>query len=155
MRARWLILLLLLASVAYAGIDVWQFSSPQDEARYNRLTHELRCTVCQNQNIADSNADLAGDLRRKTYQMVTAGKSDQEILDYMVARYGDFVLYRPPFDLETSVLWLGPFILLVIGVMVLVRVVRRQSRDAPPPPPPEELQRAARLLEATDEESKP
>ena len=153
MRPLWL-LLLLLAPIAHAGIDVWQFSNPQDEALYNRLTHELRCTVCQNENIAASNADLAGDLRRKTYQMVTAGKSEKEILDYMVARYGDFVLYRPPFDLETSVLWLGPFILLAIGLVMLLRLVRRQSRNAPAGPPPEELERAARLLEATDEESK-
>ncbi len=154
MRVRWLILLLLLAPLVHAGVDVWQFSSPQEEARYNRLTEELRCTVCQNQNIADSNAELAGDLRRKTYEMVSAGKNDQEILDYMVARYGDFVLYRPPFDVETSVLWLGPFVLVVIGFVVLFKVVRRQASNTAPGPSAEELQRAARLLEATDEESK-
>ncbi len=154
MRSRWLIWLFFLASVAQAGIDVWTFSSPEHEALYNRLTHELRCTVCQNENIAASNAELAGDLRRKTYQMVTAGKSEKEILGYMVARYGDFVLYRPPFDLETSVLWLGPFILLVIGVVVLLRVARRHTRSGTAGRSPAELQRAARLLEATDEEPK-
>jgi cytochrome c-type biogenesis protein CcmH len=153
MRAR-LLLLLLLTPIAHAGIDVWQFPNAQDEALYNRLTHELRCTVCQNQDIADSNADLAGDLRRKTYQMVTEGKSEKEVLDYMVARYGDFVLYRPPFDLETSVLWLGPFALLVIGVVVLFRIVRRQARGAGPDLSADEIKRASHLLEVADEEPK-
>jgi cytochrome c-type biogenesis protein CcmH len=143
-------LLLCLASLAQATVEVREFDSPEQEARYKHLIEILRCTVCQNQNIAESNADLAGDLRRKTYQMLQAGKSDEEILDYMVDRYGDFVLYRPPFRLSTSILWVGPFALLGIGLLVVLRVVRGKKGRARAVLTPEQQRRAEQLLTETD-----
>ena len=102
------------------------FNSPEQEARYNALTQELRCAVCQNQNLADSDADLARDLRQKAYEMVRSGSSDQDIVDYMVDRYGDFVLYRPPVRASTLLLWVGPFVILATCLLILVVVARRR-----------------------------
>lgn len=101
---------------------------PALEARLVRIAAELRCLVCQNQTIADSNADLAVDLRRQTREMLRAGKTDAEIVDYMTARYGDFVLYRPPVKATTWLLWFGPLLLLVAGASGLVWVLRRRAR---------------------------
>ncbi len=112
-----------------ARIDTFVFDTPQDEQRFKKLSAELRCLVCQNQNLADSNAELAMDLRREVYNMIKAGKSDSEIIDFMVARYGDFVLYRPPVKPTTYMLWIGPAILFVGGVVVLVLFVRRRSDE--------------------------
>lgn len=106
--------------------DPLVFDDPSMEERYNELTLELRCLVCQNQNLADSNAELAVDLRRKTYEMVRQDKSEEEIADFMVDRYGEFVLYRPPLTSNTLLLWTGPFIILLIGVGLLMRTVRRR-----------------------------
>jgi cytochrome c-type biogenesis protein CcmH len=100
---------------------------PVLEARVQRVTAELRCLVCQNQTIADSHADLAVDLRRQVREMLQRGDSDRQILDYMTARYGDFVLYRPPLKATTWVLWFAPGLLLVGGLVVLVTVLRRRS----------------------------
>ena len=100
------------------------------DARLKKLETELRCLVCQNQTIADSNAGLAVDLRRETREMLRQGKSDAEIVDYMTARYGDFVLYRPPLRTKTVPLWFGPALLLLIGGTVLVLTLRRRSRMA-------------------------
>jgi cytochrome c-type biogenesis protein CcmH len=105
-------------------------ADPAIEARMVRITSELRCLVCQNQTIADSNAALAVDLRKEAREMLRQGKSDAEIVDYMTARYGDFVLYRPPLRATTVLLWFGPALLLVAGGTVLVIVVRRRSRMA-------------------------
>jgi cytochrome c-type biogenesis protein CcmH len=104
---------------------------PALEARMQALAVELRCLVCQNQTIADSNADLAVDLRNQVRQMLRDGKSEREIIDYMTARYGDFVLYRPPVKATTALLWFGPALALVLGVATLVIVLRRRSRLAP------------------------
>jgi len=102
-------------------------ADPVTEKRLQKLSEELRCLVCQNQNIADSNAELAQDLRREVRGMIKAGKSDKEIIDFMVARYGDFVRYRPPVKGTTLLLWAGPGVLLVIGLIVLVRYLRRRN----------------------------
>ncbi len=123
---RALLLLLLVPLVAGAAIEVHKFDDPGQEKLYKSLISELRCLVCQNQNLADSNADLAKDLREKTYEMVVAGKSKEEIIDWMVARYGDFVLYRPPLQRNTLLLWGGPFVIFLVGVVVLVRFIRRR-----------------------------
>ncbi|MDO2950866.1 cytochrome c-type biogenesis protein [Aeromonas simiae] len=122
--------LLLLAglSPAYAGIDVYAFESDGQEQTFRELTRELRCPKCQNQDIADSNAGLAKDLRDKTYQMVREGKSKQEVIDYMVARYGNFILYDPPLMASTLILWAGPLLVILIGASV---VVVRSRRPAP------------------------
>ena len=106
-------------------------SAPGDaalEARVQRISAELRCLVCQNQTIADSNADLAVDLRRQVRLMLQQGQSEQQVLDFMTQRYGDFVLYRPPVKSTTALLWFGPAALLVLGVAVLLITLRRRSR---------------------------
>ena len=105
-------------------------ADPALEVRMVGITSELRCLVCQNQTIADSHADLAVDLRREVRELLKQGKSDREIIDYMTARYGDFVLYRPPFKATTALLWLGPALMLVLGSIVLLVVLRRRSRMA-------------------------
>jgi len=119
----------LLASTALA-IDVHQFDTPEQEALYRQLTEELRCLVCQNQNIADSDADLAKDLRNEVAEFVKQGKSGEEITDYLVQRYGDFVRYNPPLRVDTVVLWTLPFVLLFLGAFVLVRSIRRAGQAA-------------------------
>jgi len=131
---RWpvIILLSLFAAVAQAAIEAYEFDSPQMEADYNKLIYELRCLVCQNQNLAASDADLAKDLRQQTYEMLQQGKSREQIVEYMVNRYGDFVLYRPPVKSSTFLLWAGPFVLLVIVlIVVIIRVRKADKRDAP------------------------
>ena len=138
--------------VQAAKIETYEFSDPAKEASYQKLTEELRCLVCQNQNLADSNAELAQDLRRKTYEMVSAGKTEQEVVDYMVQRYGDFVLYRPPFRASTLLLWVGPFAILLIGVVVLLRFVRRRPVLDANAMTAEERERAARLLRKEGQE---
>ncbi len=131
-RLVFLVILCLLAgwsSVSSARFDTYTFDTPEDEKRFKRLSAELRCLVCQNQNLADSNAELAMDLRRELYNMIKAGKRDEEIIDFMVVRYGDFVLYRPPVKPATYMLWIGPLILFVIGAVALVMFVRRRRDD--------------------------
>ena len=116
------------------------------ERRALALERELRCLVCQNQTLAESNAPLALDLRSQIREQLAAGKSEREITDYMVARYGDFVLYRPPLKSTTALLWAGPFLFLLGGFYLLVRVVRRR-RVAAPELSDAERSRAAKLLE--------
>ena len=115
------LLLFFISSMSFAAIEAYDFKSIEKEETYKGLIQELRCLVCQNNNIADSNADLAKDLRVETYELVEKGKSRDEVVDYMVARYGDFVLYNPPVKASTYLLWFGPFILLVIILWVLFR----------------------------------
>ncbi len=116
---------------ALAVIETYEFSSPDLEARYRALSQELRCPKCQNQNIADSNAPISQDLRRLLYEELEAGASDQEILDNMVSRYGEFVRYRPSADGVTLWLWLFPALLLVVGAVFVLLLLRR--REAPEP----------------------
>jgi cytochrome c-type biogenesis protein CcmH len=122
--------LVLLALASTAKEAAPEAADPALEARMTRITSELRCLVCQNQTIADSNAELAADLRRETRELLKQGKSDAEVVDYMTARYGDFVLYRPPLRATTILLWFGPATMLVVGAGVLFIVVRRRSRMA-------------------------
>ena len=112
------------------------FSLPgnaNEEQRIRQLEEKLRCLVCQNQTLADSSAELAGDLRRQVREQVKAGRSDEQIVDYLVQRYGDFVLYEPPFKASTALLWAGPFVLLAAAVALLVAILRRR-RIAPEEP---------------------
>jgi len=122
--------LALAAPAAPAKEAVPEAADPVLEARMTRITSELRCLVCQNQTIADSHAELAVDLRRQTRELLTQGKTDREVIEYMTARYGDFVLYRPPLQANTGLLWFGPATMLVVGAGVLFLVVRRRSRMA-------------------------
>jgi cytochrome c-type biogenesis protein CcmH len=101
-----------------------------EEQRIRQLEEKLRCLVCQNQTLADSGAELAGDLRRQVREQVAAGRSDEEIVKFLVQRYGDFVLYDPPFKATTALLWIGPFVLLLGAAMVLIVTLRRR-RNAP------------------------
>ncbi|MGB2078535.1 MAG: cytochrome c-type biogenesis protein [Vibrio sp.] len=116
-----LLLTLAFALPAWAAIEVFDFDTPEQEAQFQELSHTLRCPKCQNNSISDSNAELAKDLREKVYQMTKEGKSKQEIVDYMVARYGNFVTYNPPFTASTAVLWLAPLSVILIGFMVMIR----------------------------------
>ena len=126
------------------------FTSPEHEERYHTLIDELRCLVCQNQTIADSNADLASDLRREVYRMVEEGQSAEEIAGFMVARFGDFVLYRPPLQGGTVLLWAGPFLLVALGLAVLVAHLRRRRRAPAPPIDEDARERLRRIMEAED-----
>lgn len=124
---------LLLINGAYAVEEV-ELKSLDDEPRFNELANELRCMVCQNQTIADSNAELARDFRNQVKEKINQGESNEEIRDYMIARYGDYILYRPPFNLATALLWIGPFLLVIIGFFIVLKIVRRSSKkngDAP------------------------
>jgi cytochrome c-type biogenesis protein CcmH len=115
-------------------------ADPALEARMMAISSELRCLVCQNQTIADSHAELAVDLRTQVREMLQAGKTNEQITDYMVARYGDFVLYRPPFKAMTALLWIGPAAMVLIGLGTLFLVLRRRSRMAADQFEPEEPQ---------------
>ncbi len=130
-----------------AAESLLQFDSPQQEQRYKGLIEELRCMVCQNQNLADSNAGLAQDLRDRTHEMVLEGKSDQDIIDYMVNRYGEFVLYRPPLKMTTVLLWFGPVIILTIAVITFLVYSRRLRRKPDLELNPDERQQARQMLE--------
>ncbi|HYS57188.1 MAG TPA: cytochrome c-type biogenesis protein [Burkholderiales bacterium] len=131
--ARLIAILLLLSAApwAHAKEAAPAAADPALEQRVMTLAAELRCLVCQNQTLADSNAPLAEDLRNQVREKMRRGASDSEIVDYMVARYGDFVLYRPPLKLSTVLLWFGPLLLLAAGFLVLLRRVlrRRPSQD--------------------------
>ena len=126
------------------------FSSTEHEQRYRTLVDELRCLVCQNQTIAESNADLASDLRHEVYRMVEDDRSAEDIAGFMVARYGDFVLYRPPLHERTVLLWAGPFLLAAIGLAVLGVHLRRRRRAAAAPLGAGERERLQRILDDGD-----
>lgn len=142
---KWLVALCI--SLAMSLALAW---TAAEEERFQVLTNELRCLVCQNQSIADSNAPLAEDLRRQVREMMEDGKTDDEIREYMTARYGDFVLYRPPLKSTTWMLWFGPFILLTLGALIIWGVRRRRVPEAPAV----DSEALRRLLEEQAEEGK-
>jgi len=113
---------------ATTTLEGFKFADEAGEHHFKELIAGLRCLVCQNQSLADSDAELAHDLRAEVYEMFQAGKTDTEIKDYLVARYGDFVLYKPPLKPSTYLIWFGPFVLMVIAAVLLVRAVRRQEK---------------------------
>ncbi|WP_428449457.1 cytochrome c-type biogenesis protein [Photobacterium nomapromontoriensis] len=121
---------MMISSPAMAAIDVYEFDSTDQEQTFQELTATLRCPKCQNNNIADSNATLAQDMRHKTYELLQQGKSKQDVVDYMIARYGNFVTYDPPVMASTLILWLGPLLFIVIGFTVLVVRSRKSSAKA-------------------------
>jgi cytochrome c-type biogenesis protein CcmH len=126
---RWLLVIILLIPGLAAAEEARPLAdNPQVEARLKTLAVELRCLVCQNQTLADSNAPLAEDLRREVREMIAKDMSDREIIDFLVQRYGDFVLYRPPWKASTTLLWLGPFLLLIAGATALVLVLRKRRK---------------------------
>lgn len=132
MRRWWLLLLAVAWSVAHAAIDPYEFDSEAQRERYRHFIEEMRCPKCQNQNLAGSDAPIATDLRRELHRLLQEGRSDAEIVDFMVARYGTFILYDPPFDKKTALLWLAPIAFLGTGVVVLLLIVRRRRAIAEP-----------------------
>ena len=151
-----LLLLCLLAAPGMAVIETYEFSDAALEQRYQVLTAELRCPKCQNQNIADSNAPIAQDLRKRLYQQLQEGASDDEIMEYMVARYGEFVLYRPRFSGATAILWLAPVLLLLAGAAVVLLTLRTRQQPtvaAGQELSVEETQRLQTLLDDSEKES--
>ncbi len=132
--------------------ETFKFDSPETEKTFHKLSEELRCVVCQNQSIAESNAALAQDLRHKIYTMLSEGKSEKEITDFMVQRYGDFVLYRPPFEPKTWLLWFGPALGFIFLLVFAVRFMKSQSEKAPMESlSDEELERIKKLHEQDGE----
>ncbi|WP_374603975.1 cytochrome c-type biogenesis protein [Arenimonas sp.] len=127
----WLLSLLLVLSSGVAAFEPIEFRDAAEEARFRDLSAELRCVMCQNQSLADSNAEIAHDLRLQVLELMREGKTDDQIKDYLVARYSEFVLYNPPVRPATWLLWFGPALLLVGGGVVVVVVVRRRSAKAP------------------------
>lgn len=130
MRRVLAILLLAFASAAAAIDATPPFADPTQQERYERLIRDFRCLVCQNESIADSNAMLAADLRREVRELMSAGKSDAEIRAFLTERYGDFVLYRPPFEPRTWFLWAAPVLFLLLGLLAVARVIARRARTA-------------------------
>ena len=132
MMRRWAVALttavvLMLLTTAVEAVDPTQMPTPALQSRYLSLTHELRCMQCQNESIADSPVDLAADLRRQVHDMLIAGKTDDDVRNFMVARYGEFILFRPRMSLRTAWLWLAPGVLILVGAFVAVRIVQQRS----------------------------
>ncbi len=125
------ILFLIFSFPVYAVEDFYQFSSKEQQTRFTTLTSQLRCLVCQNQNLAESNAPLANDLRDQIYTKIQRGQSNQEIVQYLVTRYGDFILYRPPFNVVTMGLWLGPLLVLLSSLGYLLFYIYKRKRTSP------------------------
>lgn len=148
-----LLSLLLAVPLARAAIDPFTFDDAAERDRYRALTEELRCPKCQNTNIAGSDAPLAADLRQKVHDMILAGRSDTEIKDYMVQRYGDFITYRPPVKPLTWPLWFGPFMLLALVGLGLTFWIRRRAGRPPTPLSEQERARLQELLARDSEQS--
>jgi cytochrome c-type biogenesis protein CcmH len=130
--------LLLIAAAAAQGIDPLPFRDAAEEDRFRQLTAELRCVMCQNQSLADSNAGIAGDLRREVLDLMHTGKSDDEIKAFLVERYTEFVLYDPPLRLDTLLLWLGPAVVLFGGMLAVAVIIRRRSAALDDKRPPDD-----------------
>lgn len=146
-----IILFVLLSGTVHAGtLEKFKFDDPQQTQDFRDLSSELRCLVCQNESLAGSGAELAQDLRQEVYEMMVDGKSKQEIKDFMVARYGDFILFDPPLKKSTVLLWFGPIILLIIASFMLVRALRKQSESKPADLSAEELKKVRELLNTKD-----
>jgi len=124
-----LIVYFLLSNFVYANDEPVVFQNRDLEERYYLLIEEVRCLVCQNQSLADSNAPLAQDLRNEIFKMIQTNKSNTEIMEFLVKRYGDFVLYRPPLKKNTWLLWFGPFLFLIVGFFVTVLIIKKQSGE--------------------------
>ncbi len=118
-----------LTGPVYAVVEIAEFSQPEYEARYKELIAELRCPKCQNQNLLDSDAPIAEDLRRKTRSLINQGKTNEQVKAFMLDRYGDFVLYKPRFTAATAFLWLGPFVLLLLIIVLLVRKIKHKQEQ--------------------------
>lgn len=137
------------------ALSSYTFKDKAEEQEFRELTAKIRCLVCQNQSLADSDAELANDLRREVYALWNEQKSEDEIVDFLVSRYGDFVLYDPPFKPSTYILWFGPFILLIIGAYVLSRALKTKAEDEEAELTEEEQQRLKALLGDNNDNQEP
>ncbi|EDM68522.1 putative cytochrome c-type biogenesis protein [Moritella sp. PE36] len=126
MKKLFVLMTLMFSFSAAAVIDVYDFETEEQEALFRTLTAELRCPKCQNNNLADSNASIAKDMRQKTYNMVTEGQNEDQIVTYWIDRFGNFVLYKPPVTLGTAILWVGPGLFVLFGGLIIVRNSRRK-----------------------------
>ncbi|MEF1308845.1 cytochrome c-type biogenesis protein CcmH [Vibrio mytili] len=143
-----------LSLAAHAAIEVYEFDNLEQEQQFKELSHTLRCPKCQNNTISDSNAALAQDLRHKVYEMTKEGKSKQEIVDYMVARYGNFVTYNPPFTVATSILWLGPLAVVLMGFgLIVLRSRKSKAKSETDSEEQWDEQKEARLKALLDDEN--
>lgn len=124
-----LVLSLVSNIILASPVETFEFNDEVTKVRFQALSKELRCPKCQNQNLADSNSPIAQDLRKELYQLLQQGKADSEIVDFMVNRYGEFVLYRPRVSAVTYVLWFGPAVLIVLAIIVVIVIVRRKPLD--------------------------
>lgn len=122
-------LVLLLISLSVSGEDFYPFDNDEDRERFLRFSHELRCPQCKSQNLAGSDADVSEDLKRELHRLITEQQTDQEIVEFMVSRYGEFVLYKPQFKSNTYLLWLSPIILFLLGLLVFVFVILKRQPD--------------------------
>ncbi len=140
-----------LMAILVLGAAQAEVLSP-DEVRIQKLLYELRCLVCQNQSLADSNAELAGDLRQRVRELVESGKNDAEVIAHLRDRYGDFILYRPPLEAHTVVLWVGPFAALALFALVLIRRIRRHHKDSVVPLSEWDRRRVNTILKRREDE---
>jgi len=131
MKLRIVVILVLCCHLlpAIAGLDAFDFNGNVSEQRYRSLVSQLRCLVCQNQSLENSDADLAHDLRVEVYEKMQQGMNDDQVVKYLVARYGDFVLYNPPLKPSTYLIWIGPFVLLALGLIVLINNIRKRGQQ--------------------------
>ncbi|MEZ5509139.1 MAG: cytochrome c-type biogenesis protein [Gammaproteobacteria bacterium] len=152
---RWMLLsLMLTCGIAFATIDAYEFKTPDDEQRFRVLVEELRCPKCQNQNIADSNAGLAKDIKDRVHRLINEGKDNGEITDYMVERYGDFITYRPPVRPVTWFLWFGPFALALLAAFIIFMIKLRQKSPSIIQVTPEQEAKVQELLKKLDQSDK-
>ncbi|MCG7371325.1 cytochrome c-type biogenesis protein CcmH [Pseudomonas luteola] len=148
-----LLLLFVSIGVAQAAIETFAYTNDAERERFQALTRELRCPKCQNQDLADSNAPIAADLRGEIHRLMNEGKSDEQIINYLVARYGEFVMYRPPVEQRTWLLWYGPAAFLILGFCIILIIVRRRQQQTLPSNAPlsaDEQARLASLLKKKD-----
>jgi cytochrome c-type biogenesis protein CcmH len=168
LRGGLLAALLLLAGLAllavpgaavHAQVDVFEFDNEEQERRFRQLSNDFRCPMCQNANLSSSPGGVAADLRREIYRMITEGMTDRQIEEFMLSRYGDFILYRPRLTLQTILLWFGPLLFLIAGLWIAFGIMRRsgggQQSEAAVSLSAEEQARLARLLQASDGDDNP
>lgn len=147
------LLLFVWIGVAQAAIETFAYTNDAERERFQALTRELRCPKCQNQDLAESNAPIAADLRGEIHRLMNEGKSDEQIINYLVARYGEFVMYRPPVEQRTWLLWYGPAAFLILGFCIILIIVRRRQQQTLPSSAPlsaDEQARLASLLKKKD-----
>ena len=153
-RHCWILCCLLMLPVSVlANIEAYQFDSIAEEDKFKKMIKELRCPKCQNQNLSDSNAPLAKDLRQKVYNMVKQGKAEQEITQYMIDRYGNFITYRPPMTIGTMILWFGPFFLLISALIMMTMRIKNKTADLNQPLTEEEKHRLQSIMKQHDKEA--